>query len=362
MTNMRRNGGVTKLAVAALAACGLLLSGARPSSGADLEKELVVVATGGVFEQRLKEHFYDPFTRATGVAIRPVAAGSADQWAKLRAMTQVGNVEWDIVSSGDATAEANRDLLAKLDCRAIPNAATQGVFGTCRENRLLRTIGGAVIAYNTKVFPTGKHPRSWADFWDVKRFPGPRSLLGEGTPWWVLAAALMADGVAPDSLVPMDLDRAFRKMDEIKPHVKVWWKTGDQSQQIMRDGEVVLSMMWSGRALGLKAAGVPVEVEWNQAIKDVAYWSVARGAPHPKAAVAFLNFFMARPEAHLAFSRQMNYDTSNRKALELLPEAERLTRATYAPNWERMVGIDGHPWVAENRSRILERWSAWLAR
>ena len=42
--------------------------------------------------------------------------------------------------------------------------------------------------------------------------------------------ALLADGVAPSKLFPLDLDRAFHKLDQIKPNVAVWWKTGDQSK------------------------------------------------------------------------------------------------------------------------------------
>lgn len=341
-------------------AIGVLVSaGARAAGAADLEKELVIVTSGGTFEQAFRQHFYEPFTKETRVTVRTVATTLAEAMARVKAMAQTGNVEWDIVSTGDASAAVNREQLLILDCAAIPNAAAQGVSGACKENRLLRTIGGIVIAYSTRAFPAGKRPKSWADFWDVQRFPGPRAMINQ---WTVLVAALLADGVPADRLFPMDLDRAFRKMDEIKPHVRVWWKTGDQSQQIMRDGEVVLNAMWSGRAQQLKAAGVPVDVEWNQALKDVAYWSVVKGAPHPKAAYAFLNYFMGRPEAHLAFSRQMFYDTSNRLALDLVPPAERPARATFLANWQAMVDVEGHPWVIENTPRIVERWNSWLAR
>ncbi len=339
-----------------------MLGAVRPSRAADaLEKELVIVTTGGVFERALKEHFYDPFTRATGVTIRPVAASLGDQWAKVKAMTQTGRIEWDIVSMGPADVLDHRALLAKLDCWRLPNAQKYGVEGACQDYSLLRTIGGGVLAYNTDAFPPGREPRTWADFWDVQRFPGPRALMNAGTPWWVLMAALMADGVPPPKLFPLDVDRAFRKLDAIKPHVKVWWKTGDQSQQIMRSREVVMAMMWSGRALSLKAAGVPIGVSWRGAPKDVAPWGVLAGAPHPKAALAFLDFFMGRPEVHLAFSRQVNYDTSNEKALDLLPEPERLTRPTHPDNWRNIATID-YRWVAENRVRLLERWNTWLAK
>ena len=36
----------------------------------------------------------------------------------------------------------------------------------------------------------------------------------------------MADGVAPDKLYPLDVDRAFKKLEEIKPNITVWWTSG----------------------------------------------------------------------------------------------------------------------------------------
>ncbi len=323
--------------------------------------DLVVVATGGTFEQAMREHFYDPFSKATGVRVNPVAATVSEQWTKVKAMYAAGNVEWDIVSTYPYDLVSQRELLYDLgDCKSLPNVVAQGVPGTCARFGILRTIGGGVIAYSTKAFARDRAPRSWADFWDVKRFPGPRALPNAGSPWWVLSAALMADGVAPERLFPLDVDRAFRKLDEIKPHVKVWWRTGDQSQQMIRDGDVVMAMMWSGRALSLKNDGVPLDVEWNQAIKDVAFWGVLKKAKNVNAALAFLNYFMDRPEAHLAFSRKIVYDTANRRALELLPEPERPARATFERNWRNMVEIDD-AWVGANRAAVLERWNAWLA-
>ena len=347
-----------------LAAGALMFSGAQLASGSShLENELVIVATGGAFEQALKENFYDAFTKATGVKIIPVASARGDQWAKVRAMAQAGKVEWDIVTSHADTIATFREYLAKLDCNAIPNAGAQGLSGTCQEERILRTIGGGVLTYSTKAFPAGKQPRNWADFWDVQKFPGPRGLPNYGSPWEVLALAMMADGVSPDKVFPLDLDRAFKKMDQVKPHVKVWWKSGDQSQQMLRDGEVVMAWLWDGRAVGLKNAGSPVDFTWNQGLKDAVSWSILKGAPHPKAAMAFLNFFMDRPEAHLAFSRIVNYATANRLALNLMPAEERQTKITFEANTKTILDIDAQAqWIAANRDRMLERWNAWIAK
>ena len=102
----------------------------------------------------------------------------------------------------------------------------------------------SVLAYSQKKFPKDA-PKSWADFWDVKKFPGRRALRNH--PLATLEAALMADGVPPDKLYPLDVDRAFKKLEEIKPHITVWWTSGAQSAQLLNDGEVDMVMAWNGR-------------------------------------------------------------------------------------------------------------------
>jgi spermidine/putrescine-binding protein len=79
----------------------------------------------------------------------------------------------------------------------------------------------------------------------VKKFPGARSL--RNSPAQNLEAALIADGVALDKLYPLDVDRAFKKLEEIKPHITVWWTSGAQAAQLAKDGEVDLMGIWSNR-------------------------------------------------------------------------------------------------------------------
>ena len=62
------------------------------------EGRVVIRTTGGVFEQALKRNFFDPFTRATGVRVIPVAASASEMLARTAAMQQAGRVEWDIIS------------------------------------------------------------------------------------------------------------------------------------------------------------------------------------------------------------------------------------------------------------------------
>jgi mannopine transport system substrate-binding protein len=348
------------LLVSACAPAALAASKAGPAGqGGRLEGELVVLTGGGAFETAFKRHFYDAFTAATGVTVIPVAAPFADQWAKIKADTETNNVQWDIVDTGPTVPPERQPYLRDLgDCTELPNVVANGVAGACAGFNVLRTIGGGVLAYNTEKF-AGTPPESWKDFWDLERFPGSRALPARET-FYTLMVALYADGVPPDQIFPMDVDRAFRKLDQIKPSVTVYWTSGDHSQQLWRSGEVVMSMLYSGRAVALRKEGVPVGYAWKGAPKDIGGWGILKDAPHPNAALAFLDFFYANPDAHLAFAEEINYDTGNAAALQLVPEGQRPDRATFPANWDNMILQDVN-WVEQNQSRVLERWNAWLA-
>src|SRR5207249_4296993 len=81
-------------------------------------------------------------------------------------------------------------------------------------------VGGFVwptgIAYHTKKYNDENHPRSWAEFWDVKKFPGARALPHPSYLIGPLEMALVADGVPADKLYPLDVERAFRSLERIR--------------------------------------------------------------------------------------------------------------------------------------------------
>ncbi|WP_170984204.1 ABC transporter substrate-binding protein [Rhodoligotrophos defluvii] len=345
-----------------LASAFALAVAACPFGRAKAE-DLTIVTSGGAMEEALRKHFYDPFTKATGIRIRSVAASNTEQWARLKAMASAGQVEWDVIQTIGADALINKNLLVKLDCGKIPNAASQGVPGACSDYGVLRGIGGSSIAYRTDAFPEGRGPSNWAEFFDTAKFPGSRMLSNTGQPFEVIAAALLADGVPPEKLFPFDFDRAFRKLDEIRPHVSVWWRTGDQLQQALRNKEGEMALGWLTRTVPLQLEGVPVAVEYNQGMRGTASWSVVRGAPNEDAAMSFLNFFLGRPDAHLALMQQLNFGVTspNEKTLDLLSEKERSLLPTTESNWRKMLEVGDHPWVVENKEMITDKWNNWFS-
>lgn len=346
------------ITVSAIASIGLFVGAA--SSSAE-NKSLVIVTAGGVFEQAMKKNFFEPFTKETGIEIIPVASGLGAQWAKVKAMANLPEAEWDIVTALPNDNFAQAKFLEPISCDQLSNAAEFAIEGTCMGHAVLRTWGANVLAWNTATFPEGKQPQTWADFWDVAKFPGPRA-MPDASYWpWLLIAALEADGVEKDQLFPLDVERAFAKLDQIKPHVSVWWKTADQSQNILRTGEVVMSMMGSGRAATLIASGEPVAFTWNEGIKDIGMWGVLKNAKNKEGAIQFINYFLTRPEAHVAFSKQFPFETPNNKAIDLLTPEERKNRGGDPANLALQVNPDWK-WIADNDTVLRQRMIEFLSR
>jgi putative spermidine/putrescine transport system substrate-binding protein len=338
--------------VLALSAGGALGAPALIRAASAQGKTVYVNSYGGVWETSWRKAFFDPFTKETGIAIKTVPGV---MFAKLKAEVQTGNYEYDQSNLGDAEfAQAvHEGLVERVDKAAA--RTDQLPASLVREFSIVSYSLGTNIVYRKDKFPNGG-PQNWADFWDVKKFPGPRCLFDRS--FTCLAFALLADGGPRDKLYPMDLDRAFRKMDEIKPHIKVWWRDGAQSQQLIRDAEVDMIAMWNARAIDLIEDKVPLELVWNGA---ELYWSnliVPKGDPNAKAAWQFAGFVaQARPQAE--FAMLLPYGPANPDARALMPEP-RLKLTPAWPGNEAVMFQHDTAWLASRLAEIRERWTQWM--
>jgi len=330
----------------ALGAPAVVRAGAAPA------KTIYVNSYGGVWETAWRKAFFDPFTAQTGIEIKTVPGVS---FAKLKAEVTTGNYEYDQTNLGDSEfAQAvHEGLLDKVDKNVVKT--NQLPPSVVRDFGIVSYSLGTNIVYRKDKFPNGG-PQNWAEFWDIKKFPGPRCLFDRS--FTCLAFALIADGVPIDKIYPMDLDRAFHKMDEIKPHIKVWWHDGAQSQQLIRDGEVDMIGMWSARAVDLIDDKVPLEIVWNGA---ELYWAnlvVPKGDPNAKAAWQFVDF-VAQPQPQANFSMLLPYGPANPGARALMSEA-RLRQTPAWPANEKVMFQHDTAWLAPRLAEIRERWTQWM--
>ena len=316
-------------------------------------RTIYVNTWGGSWTAAEEAAFFKPFTEATGIRVRTVAPVS---YAKLKAQVQSGSYEWDVtaVTQADLLRADREGLVEPVDWSIVKK---DKLFpGAVYANGLAYCALGTNLAYRKDKFPQGG-PKTWADFWDVKRFPGNRSMLNNAVR--TAQFALVADGVPPDKVFPMDVDRAFKKLDQIKPHIKVWWTQGNQSQQLLRDGEVDMMVMWNARASELQQQGHPVELVWHGATITTTMWGIAKGAPNRKAAWEFLQFAV-QPKPQADFANRLYYGPTNPEAFKFVsPEVARQL-PTYTENAKVTIRPDT-VWEAEHTARIQERFTQWLA-
>lgn len=197
--------------------------------------EVIVHSFGGSFTEALRRYVHDPFTKATGIKVVDVVADVADP--QVMAMSRAGRVDWDIakVASAGYLEMHAAGMFAPIDYNLWDKESLEGVPPRARlEDGAVVYSTATVLAYDERAFPKGG-PKNWADFWDIKKFPETRG-LSVVNPWSTVAFALVAAGVAPNDIWPLTddkLDRAFAKLNEIKPHITKWWNSGGEPPQLL---------------------------------------------------------------------------------------------------------------------------------
>lgn len=337
------------------ATCLLLLC----QSGQAAQRYITVGTWGGTFLEAQREAFFKPFTKATGIAVREVVL-SGDVIAKIKAQVIQNVPEHDLVC-GLGTIDmvpilANGGYLAAIDYSKIPNAKD-----VLPEAKLKYGIGAYVlsnnIAYNKKYYPKGG-PRNMAEFFDTKRFPGPRAFMGF-SPTGYLESALIADGVPVSELYPLDVERAFRKLDELKPSIGLFWDSGAQQMQALVDEEVHSGMFWVGRAYGATEAGTPVEVVWKDGHLIIDCWVVPKTVRDMDAVCQFLDFCL-RPEQEVIFSRAMKYGPVNSRTIGAFSPEERKCINTSPENLKQQFFVNTEYWT-EHFEELTERYLSWIS-
>ncbi|MEJ8567209.1 ABC transporter substrate-binding protein [Elongatibacter sediminis] len=354
-----RNGRIW-IAAGLLFAAGVWLF--APSRQHEDTNYLVVVSWGGSFQEAQREVLFRPFTAATGIQIIEETGPTA---ARVQAMAQSGRAEWDValMTPADVLRLGRAGYLAKVDqshpelAPLLPDLDPRAIL----DHGVGDFFSSKVMAYGTDDYSAEHHPRTWAEFWDVERFPGLRVIDAGDWTMPPIEYALLADGVEPDDLYPLDFERAYASIGRLAPHVLKFSDSPVMAAQALVDGEASLAAVTLGRIAQLKAQGAPVGFEWNQGLMEVNYWVIMENTDHIEAATRFIAF-AARPEIQAAMSRLQPLGPSNRRAFEFLAPERARQLPTYPENLERQIFVDAGYWAREdasgksNAERNAELW------
>lgn len=322
------------------------------------EGELVWVSYGGGrYGQSQNLAYFEPFQTDTGIKTIETAWGA--EYSKLKAMVESGNVKWDIVEVTPSVLirGVKEGLFTKLDYDKIDVKKSEVIEGSLRDYGIATIIWPTMLMYNTDVYGEGRTPpSSWEDFWDTNKYPGPRTL--QDTPRGNLEFALLADGVPRDELYPLDVERAFDKLDEIKDEVKVWWSKGAQPPQLVSNKEANMGSVWIGRWWTAMREGQPVNATFNQGALEIDYWAIPNGAPNKENALKFLKWYLNHPMNQAWHAKDFNCGVPLKAANKYLTQEELSHLPTSGSNIDKEFRLNSE-WWAENLEEIVEKWQMW---
>jgi len=343
MTKNRLYIGISAGLLAAVGAIFLVGAASAADPG-----EVVIASYGGSFQDAQTKAYFEPYAKATGAKVTGTT-GSA--YAKVKAMVESGNVTWDVVSA-ESSAHANEvkdDLLQPIDYSVVKAEGIPAEFRTKYGVGYIKF--GMNLAWSKDKFPNRVTP---AQFFDPA-VKGRRAVTLE--PEYTLEFALLADGVKPTDLYPLDVDRALKVIDRVKDQI-VAYKGAADTQALIQQGEVDMAFVPNGRVNNAIKAGANWTYGWDAAVSDTEWWVVMKGAPHVQEAMKFINFAV-QPEQQAELTRQIPYGPTNVDALKLLDPAVAKDLPSYPDN-AKLGAVLNSEWWNENRESVKTRWNTYI--
>ncbi|MCW0214874.1 MAG: ABC transporter substrate-binding protein [Pseudonocardia sp.] len=320
-------------------------------SAAGGERSVVFANTGGALAEIFKQNSYADLA-ADGIT---VAEETPNNEAKLTAMVQAGQPTWDVFYSTPYTAMGKcGTLFEKIDYSRIDTAALDR--SQTSECGVPMINSSFLLVYNTTKYGANP-PTSWADFYDTERFPGKRGIMNYAKDAG-METALLADGVPGDQLYPLDYDRAFAKLEKVRPSLR-FFDTGAQQTQALQSGEVDMMLAWPGRAYDALAGGAPLAVAWNQPLRYFDTLTIVKGAPHQEEAYALINSLVGTKNQE-AIANRLPYGPANSAAA---PSSDpKIAEFVDGPQSRGTTVVRDNQWWSQNLDEATKRWTSWVNR
>jgi putative spermidine/putrescine transport system substrate-binding protein len=312
---------------------------------------------GGTYQRDVVRALAQP---AADIQHAQLKLASHNGLSMVRVQVSSGSPAWDIVQIGaeECAAGAREGLFEPLDYRTID---ATGIPANARDRYWIAPNDYTVfMAWRRDRFGDNP-PRNWADFWNVKKFPGARSLALH--PSEMLEIALLADGVEPRRLYPLDVPRALRSLARVAPHIDVWWSSGAQASHLLADGDVDLIAIWGSRLAPLLKNGSDIDFTFNQSLANYSCLAILKGSPHRALAQRIIaNMVSPRIQANI-LRLLPYYGPANELALEQgVPPGDAFAAANARPeNRAQKIMMDPRFW-GENMLALTPRYLAEVSR
>ena len=347
-------GEISRRRFAQLAA--LLMAGApfalRAGSARAADKDLVLVNWGGDAIKAYDKAYGQPFEKATGITVKEDGTGPTE--GAITAQYKSGKPTWDLVDADpfSAISLGKQGMIEPIDYKIVDRSKMRPGFGW--DYAASTYFFSYVIAYDAQKFGANP-PKGMADFFDVKTFPGKRSLYKWGVGMW--EAALLADGVAPDKLYPLDLKRANDKIAAFKENVVSYWGGGAESQQVMLNGDASMGLIWSTRASLLdRDSNGQIKFIWDQGLISPGALAVIKNNPGGKDNAMTFIASTSDPQKQLVMFDMLGQGPANPATDALIPADQRKYNPVDPANMKNQIALD-MPWYADNYGAALDAYT-----
>mgnify|MGYP000292955343 FL=1 len=335
---------------------------------------LVIATYGGAWEKAQHLAMIKPFMDKTGLKMVTVPKAHYGL-AKLRAMVESNSVVWDVIDMNpqDAIVACDEGLLEPINHNALLAPASDGTlplkdyFKAGISKCAVPTVSYSIL-FATKHGTYKTPPKTIADIFNIKKFPGKRGL--QKKPINNLEWALHADGVPLSKIykvlaTPEGLKRAFAKLDTIKNHI-IWWTSSAQSPQMLANQEVSIASGYNGRFFNAMINhGKKYDLIWDGQLVNTTVWAVPKGklskdiktflhdAASPSAITKMSRIIATGPARISAAQAATTHLYTGQDLTPFLPTAKQ--------NMFNMAQRNGR-WWAEHGDKIYEKFNIWLAK
>ena len=367
-----------KLTKTLLATTALTVAAGMVSADGHMSSEMTIVSWGGAYSASQKGAYHDPYAAANGVTIINDDS-SAEAVAKLRAMSEAGNITWDVVDvvAADAMRLCDEGLALEIDPDTMLADAPDGTkasedFGDLlvSECFIPQIVYSTTFGYRTDLVGSTA-PTSVCAVFDTETYPGKRSL--EKRPINNMEWALLCDGVAKDAVYDVlateeGQQQALDKLATIKDDV-IWWSAGADTPQLLADGEVIMGSTYNGRLFAaIEEQKQPIGMLWDAQVFDLDGWIIPAGLSPERQARALDYIMFATDTQRLADQAQyISYGPARKSSAPLVGKHKTLgidmaPHMPTDPNNAKNTFLYNYEFWADYRDDIDAKFQAWLAK
>jgi putative spermidine/putrescine transport system substrate-binding protein len=318
---------------------------------------LTIVTRDDSLQRAIQAAYVQPFTAVTQAhVVQQVWEGGIET---LRSHVKPPDNTWDLVmvDPEELSTGCSEGLFEKLDWSTIggkdhylPQAVSDCGVGALTVD--------TVLAWDKDKLPVSP---TWSDFWDVAKYPGKRGL--HKSVRGNLEIALMADGVAPGDVYKTlssaeGVDRAFRKLDQLKPYI-VWWSSEAEAPRILSSGDVLMTSAPSGQiTTAAEAAHRNFGLQFAGSLYEMDSWAIVKASPAVRTAQQFL-YFTGMPAIQQRLLKKSGYFGLAKGLNDGLPPEI----VAMSPNTPANIGaalrLDAGFWH-DSMPKLRQRFDSWL--